>query len=146
MLYRVSCLCTVYIFQPAGGRQDSLVARFVAVGSGVSVRVGVAVSLAVAVGGKVGTDKIVPGSSLLVPRQLASCSLAGLVAYRFAIFSSVSPGSTSTCVHPTGMGQWSAMIGLGVALGKLVGEGVKVGSPGLGVSTGGNGLGLLVGV
>jgi len=144
MLYRVSCLFTVYIFQPAGGRQDSLVARFVAVGSGVSVKV--AVMLEVAVGGGIGTDKKVPGIRLLVPRQLASCSLAELVAYRFAIFSSVSPGSTSICVQPTGIGQWSAMTGSGVALGKLVGEGVKVGSPGLGVSTGGNGLGLLVGV
>lgn len=38
------------------------------------------------------------------------------------------------------------MIGSNVALGKLVGDGVKVGSPGLGVSTGGKGLGLLVGV
>lgn len=77
--------------------------RFVAVGSGVTVGVGVMV--AVAVGGGIGTDKKVPGMSLLDCRQLASCNLSGLVPYLCAIFSIVSPGSTSICVQPIGMGQ-----------------------------------------
>lgn len=123
-----------------------LLVRRVAVGSGVPVAVGVIVALAVCVGGRLGTDKYVPGIRLLDCRQFAACKTVGLVVYLLAIPSRVSPGSTSICTQSSGMGQFSTTIGSGVALGKLVGDGVKVGSPGLGVSTGGNGLGLLVGV